>query len=145
MATFAALVAFCSLDVFRLHLMPLPPSAVSFLGIVLFVAGWWIIALVLRTNAFAATVVRHQEERHHALVDSGVYAVVRHPMYAAMIPVLVGMCLWLQSYAGALLALVPLSILAARIVLEERFLRRTLAGYDAYTKRVRRRLIPGIW
>jgi protein-S-isoprenylcysteine O-methyltransferase Ste14 len=145
MSAFAALVAFCSLDVFRLHLMPPPPSVVSFLGILLFVAGWWIVALVLRTNAFAATVVRYQEERNHALVDSGVYAVVRHPMYAGLIPVLAGMCLWLQSYASALLALVPIGILAARIVLEERFLRRTLAGYDAYTARVRRRLIPGIW
>lgn len=145
MASFAALVAFCPLDVFHLRLLPRPPAAVSFCGIVLFAAGWWIIAEVLRTNAFAVRVVRHQPERGHALVDTGVYAVVRHPMYAGIIPVLIGMCLWLESYAGALLALVPVGILAARIVLEERFLRRALPGYDAYTTRVRWRLLPRLW
>jgi protein-S-isoprenylcysteine O-methyltransferase Ste14 len=145
MASFAALVAFCPLDVFHLRLLPRPPAAVSFAGLVLFAAGWWIIALVLRTNPFAVRVVRHQQERGHTLVDRGVYGVVRHPMYAGIIPVLIGMCLWLQSYAGALLALVPIGILAARIVLEERFLRRTLPGYDAYTARVRWRLIPRLW
>jgi len=145
MASFAALVAFCPLDVFRLRLLPRPPAAVSLAGLVLFAAGWWIIARVLRTNAFAVRVVRHQPERRQTLVDTGVYAVVRHPMYAGIIPVLVGMCLWLQSTAGALLALVPIAILAARIVLEERFLRRALPGYDAYTARVRWRLVPRLW
>ena len=145
MASFAALVAFCPLDVFHLRLLPRPPAAVSFAGIVLFAAGWWIIALVLRTNAFAVRVVRHQQERRHTLVDTGVYAVVRHPMYAGIIPVLVGMCLWLGSYAGALLAVVPVAILAVRIVLEERFLRQALPGYDAYTARVRWRLVPHLW
>jgi protein-S-isoprenylcysteine O-methyltransferase Ste14 len=145
MASFAALIAFCSVDVFHLRLLPRPPAAISAAGIVLFAAGWWILALVLRTNPFAAREVRHQQERRHTLVDTGVYAVVRHPMYAGIIPVLVGMCLWLQSDAGALLAAVPIAILAARIVLEERFLRRTLDGYDAYTTRVRWRLVPGIW
>jgi protein-S-isoprenylcysteine O-methyltransferase Ste14 len=66
-------------------------------------------------------------------------------MYAGIIPVLVGMSLWLESYAGALLAAVPTAILAVRIVLEERFLRRTLEGYDAYRARVRWRLVPGLW
>ena len=145
MASFAALIAFCPLDVFHLRLLPRPPAAVSVCGIVLFAAGWWIIAQVLRTNAFAVRVVRHQPERGHTLVDTGVYGVVRHPMYAGIIPVLIGMCLWLESYAGALLALVPIGILAARIVLEERFLRRTLPGYDAYTARVRWRLVPRLW
>jgi protein-S-isoprenylcysteine O-methyltransferase Ste14 len=145
MATFAALVAFCAVDVFRLHLLPRPAGAVSLAGIILFVAGWWLVNLVLTTNAFATTVVRHQEERRHALVDTGPYRVVRHPMYAGILPVLIGMCLWLESYAGALLALVPISILAARIVLEERFLRRALDGYGAYTARVRWRLVPGLW
>jgi protein-S-isoprenylcysteine O-methyltransferase Ste14 len=145
MASFAALIAFCPLDVFRLHLLPRPPAVLSLLGIALFVAGWWIIAVVLRTNAFAATVVRHQPERSHALVDTGIYAVVRHPMYAGIIPVLVGMCLWLGSYAGALLVVVPVAILAVRIRLEERLLRSTLPGYHAYTGRVRWRLVPGVW
>ncbi|HEV7587644.1 MAG TPA: isoprenylcysteine carboxylmethyltransferase family protein [Longimicrobium sp.] len=145
MASFAALIAFCAVDAFHLRLLPRAAAGVSFAGLVLFAGGWWIIAQVLRTNAFAVRVVRHQQERRHTLVDTGVYAVVRHPMYAGIIPVLIGMCLWLESYAGALLALVPIGILAGRIVLEERFLRRTLAGYEAYAGRVRWRLIPGVW
>lgn len=145
MASFAALVAFCSADVWRLRLLPAPPFGVRLAGLALFVAGWWIVGLVLRTNAFAATVVRHQSERAHRVVDTGVYRVVRHPMYAAMIPVMAGMGLWLGSTAGALLATVPVGILAARIVVEERFLRRTLPGYGDYAARVRWRMIPGLW
>jgi protein-S-isoprenylcysteine O-methyltransferase Ste14 len=145
MASYAALVAFCSVDVFHLRLLPRPPAALSLAGLLLFVAGWWIVGLVLKTNAFAAREVRHQPERRHTLVDTGVYAIVRHPMYAGIVPVMIGMCLWLQSYAGALLVAVPTAILAIRIGHEERFLRRTLDGYDAYTARVRWRLVPGLW
>lgn len=145
MASFAALVAFCSADVWHLRLLPPPPFAVRLAGLVLFVFGWWVAGLVLKHNAFAVTTVRHQAERGHHVVDTGVYRVVRHPLYASMIPVMVGMGLWLGSTAGALLAVVPMGILAARIVLEERFLRRTLSGYDDYAARVRWRLIPGVW
>jgi protein-S-isoprenylcysteine O-methyltransferase Ste14 len=145
MASFAAQIAFCSADVFHLRLLPRPPLALSLAGLLLFAAGWWIAGLTVKVNAFAAVAVRHQEERRHTVVDTGVYAVVRHPMYAGTAAVMVGMGLWLGSYAGALLALVPIALLAARIVLEERFLRRTLAGYDDYTRRVRWRLVPGLW
>ncbi len=93
MLTFAGLVAFTALDVFRLHLLPKPGVLVSTAGIVVFVIGWWMVALSLATNAFAVTVVRHQEERHHTVVDSGLYGVVRHPMYLGLVGVLVGMCL----------------------------------------------------
>jgi protein-S-isoprenylcysteine O-methyltransferase Ste14 len=145
MASFAALVAFCAADVWRLHLLPAPPVVLSAAGLAAFAFGWWICARVLLTNAFATTVVRHQEERAHRVVDTGVYAVVRHPMYAAQIPLLAGMGLWLGSTAGALAAAVPMAILAVRIVFEERFLRGHLDGYADYTRRVRWRLVPGLW
>lgn len=145
MASFAALIAFCSADVFHLRLLPRPPLAVSVAGLLLFAAGWWIAGLTVKVNAFAAVAVRHQPERRHTVVDTGVYAVVRHPMYAGTAGVMVGMGLWLGSYAGALLALVPIALLAVRIVLEERFLHRTLPGYDEYARRVRWRLVPGLW
>ena len=118
---------------------------VSSLGLVLVVVGWVIIALVFRENSFAAPVVKHQEEREHKVVDTGVYAIVRHPMYAGIFVFNVGMALWLESYAGALAALVPIGLLAVRIVFEERFLREELPGYEAYTERVRYRLIPFVW
>ncbi len=143
--SFVGLIVFMSLDVHRFHLMAKPRILVSLLGLVLFVAGWWIMTLALKENAFATPVVKHQEERHQTVIDSGVYSVVRHPMYAGAIPLLVGMSLWLESYAAALLASIPIGMLVVRILVEERFLRRELPGYDAYTKRVRHRLIPFLW
>jgi len=96
-------------------------------------------------NPFAVSVVRLQEERMQTVIDSGVYGVVRHPMYAGTIPLLVGMSLWLESYAAAVLAIIPVSTLVLRIRIEEEFLRRELKGYEEYTKRVRYRLIPFLW
>jgi len=64
---------------------------------------------------------------------------------SASIPLLIGMPLWLESYAAAMLASVLIGMLVLRILVEEQFLRRELKGYDAYTKRVRYRLIPLLW
>jgi Phospholipid methyltransferase len=106
---------------------------------------WWIMTLALRENAFAAPVVKHQEDRQQTVIDSGVYAVVRHPMYAGGVLLLVGMPLWLESYPAAMLASGPIGMLVVRIPVEEQLLRRELAGYDAYTARARYRLIPFLW
>jgi protein-S-isoprenylcysteine O-methyltransferase Ste14 len=144
-ATFVGVIVFIPLDVFRLHLLGKPGPFVSSVGLVLFVAGWWIMALALKENAFAAPVVKHQAERHQTVIDTGVYGLVRHPMYAGAVLLLVGMPLWLESYAATLLASVPIGTLAVRILVEEQFLRRELQGYDAYTQRVRYRLIPFLW
>jgi protein-S-isoprenylcysteine O-methyltransferase Ste14 len=66
-------------------------------------------------------------------------------MYAGGAVLLVGMTLWLESYAAALATLVPIGLLAVRIVFEERFLSAALEGYDAYRARVRWRLVPFVW
>jgi protein-S-isoprenylcysteine O-methyltransferase Ste14 len=58
---------------------------------------------------------------------------------------MLGMPLWLESYPGALLALLPIATLAVRISIEERFLLKALPGYADYRRRVRYRLIPGVW
>ena len=138
-------IVFIPLDVFRFHLVSKPGELVSLLGLALYVAGWWIMTLAMKVNPFAVTVVRFQEERHQRVIDTGVYAVVRHPMYAGFVPMVVGPALWLGSYFAALLAIVPIAVLAVRSVFEERFLKRELKGYDAYTKKVRYRLIPFVW
>lgn len=144
-AEFLGVIVFIPLDVFRFHLMGKPGPVASSLGLLLFVAGWWIISLAFKENTFAAPVVKHQEERQQTVIDAGVYSIVRHPMYAGAALVLIGMPLWLESYAAALLASVPIGTLAVRILVEEQFLRRELKGYDAYTERVRYRLIPFLW
>jgi protein-S-isoprenylcysteine O-methyltransferase Ste14 len=145
LTSFCSLVAFIPLDVFRFHLMRKPGMLVSSSGLVLFVAGWWIMSLALKENTFAAPVVRFQEERRHTVISTGVYGVVRHPMYLGAVAVLTGMPLWLESYAAALLAALPIATLVLRIRIEERFLSRELQGYEAYRKRTRYRLIPLLW
>lgn len=145
LTTFLGCVVFIPLDVFRFHLLPKPPLLISSLGLPLYLAGWWLMTRAMLDNAFAALVVRHQEERHQTVIDTGVYSIVRHPMYAGIFPFLGGLALWLESYAAVILAIVPVLILAVRILIEERFLKRELQGYEAYTNKVRYRLIPYIW
>ena len=145
LAAFFGLIIFIRVDVLRLHLLPKPGPAVSALGLALFIVGWWLMTLALRENAFAAPVVKYQEERGQHVIDTGVYGVVRHPMYSGAVLLIFGMSLWLESYAGVIFAILPVATLVARIVVEERFLRRELKGYADYTKRVRYRLAPFVW
>jgi protein-S-isoprenylcysteine O-methyltransferase Ste14 len=144
-ATFVGLMVFIPLDVFRFHLLAKPETLVSSLGLALFVAGWWIVYLGLKENAFAAPVVKYQEERHQTVIDTGLYGIVRHPIYAGAIPLLIGMPLWLESYAATLLAGILIGLLGLRVFVEEEFLIRNLKGYDTYTERVRYRIIPFLW
>ena len=111
-----------------------------------FGAGWTVIAVAMRENAFAAPVVKHQEERGQLVVDTGPYRIGRvTPCTRGALPLTVGMALWLGSCAGVLLAAVPIGVLVLRVLAEERFLRRELPGYEDYTRKVQWRLIPLVW
>jgi protein-S-isoprenylcysteine O-methyltransferase Ste14 len=142
---FPAYFAFIPVDVFRLHLVEKPQLLVSSLGLLLAVAGWWIITLAFRENAFAAAIVTPQEQRGQIVVDTGVYGIVRHPLYSGVILLLIGIPLWLESYAATAVSVVPIALIVLRILVEEAFLRRRISGYAAYSERVERRLIPLIW
>jgi protein-S-isoprenylcysteine O-methyltransferase Ste14 len=142
---YAGTVILTALDVFRLHLLPEPGVLVSSLGLVLFVGSWFLITRVLRENAFASAAVRYQEERDQRVIDTGPYAIVRHPMYAGAIPLVLGLPLWLESYAAVLAGLLVCGVMSTRVPLEERFLLSHLPGYAEYVRRVRWRLIPGLW
>jgi protein-S-isoprenylcysteine O-methyltransferase Ste14 len=145
MATYAALIVFSAADIWRLHLLPPLPTLIRVLGLAAFVVGTGIVHNALRANAFAVTVVRLQDERGQVVAREGPYGIVRHPMYAGIVPVMVGIAAWLGSAAGMISAAVPTAILCARIVLEERMLRARLPGYEDYARQVRWRLLPGIW
>ena len=121
------------------------PFALQVLGALAILVSMYIIFLTVRANTFAAPVVKIQKERGHRVVSDGPYAVVRHPMYAGALILMVATPLLLGSWWG--LATVPLLIvlLAVRAVMEERTLARELDGYAEYTMRVRYRLIPMVW
>lgn len=145
LAIFLGSFVFTPLDVFRFHLLAKPGPLVSFVGLVMFVWGFWLNYLALKENPFASPVVKHLEERNQRVIDTGVYAVVRHPMYAGAIPLFTGIPLWLESYAAAFLAGLIIVLLVVRIRIEEELLKRELPGYEAYMERVRYRLVPFLW
>jgi protein-S-isoprenylcysteine O-methyltransferase Ste14 len=106
-------------------------------------AGYGIFFRVMQENRFLSRVV--EVDQKQKLVSSGPYAVVRHPMYAGILPLYLFSPLALGSYW----ALVPAAffplIIIARIFNEEKVLSRELEGYRKYARRVKYRLIPGIW
>jgi protein-S-isoprenylcysteine O-methyltransferase Ste14 len=119
------------------------PLWLEVLGGVLIAAGFAGIMPVFAANSFAAPSVRVQSEQR--VIDTGPYAVVRHPMYATAMLYLIGMPLLLGSWWGLLgTAIIALAI-SWRAVREENTLARELPGYADYMKRVRYRLIPGVW
>ena len=144
-AGYGAMLLVSSIDATRWHLWPAPPPAAAWAGLALFAAGWVLVLRALETNAFAVRVVRHQPERGHRVIDVGVYRIVRHPMYAGLCAVMIGVPLWLGSTMGLLCAIVPIAMLALRILVEERMLNGAVPGYAAYRQRVPKRLVPGVW
>lgn len=100
---------------------------------------WW----TFRENGFAAPVVKLQQGQR--TIDTGPYAIVRHPMYTSALLLFLGVPLLLGSWLGLALAVPFILAVAWRAVHEEETLRAELNGYDAYAKRVRYRLIPFIW
>ena len=145
LAAYLGAVLVVPFDVFRWRLLPRPPAWLSTAGLALFVVGWWIVDRALRANTFAAPVVKSQPERGQRVIDTGPYAIVRHPMYAGAVLLLVGLPLWLESITGVVASLVPIALLAVRIRIEEAVLRAALPAYESYAARVRARLVPGIW
>ena len=119
------------------------PRWVSVLGAILFLLGYVLYACVLKENAYLARTVK--VEKGQKLVDTGLYGVIRHPMYAATLLLFLSMPLILGSLLSLLVMLVYPFIIARRIQNEEQVLMRELPGYREYRKKVRWRLIPFLW
>jgi len=133
-----------ALDGKRWHLSEAPDWAM-YTGAALILLGFFAVLRIFRENSFAAPVVKIQGERGHRVIESGPYALVRHPMYAAAFLYVLGTPLVLGSWTGLLLVPFVMGLLIVRIFIEEAELRKGLPGYDEYTKRVRYRLVPRIW
>ena len=126
----------------RLELSSLPP-ALRVVGAVLYLAANAVIAWVLRANPYASASVRIADD--HKVATAGPYRIVRHPMYASVIPYLVGTAPLLDSLLAIIASILLIGALGVRTIIEERELNQGLPGYTEYTAHVRWRLVPGVW
>jgi protein-S-isoprenylcysteine O-methyltransferase Ste14 len=113
------------------------------IGDLLIIVGFAGFLLVFRENSFAAATIGLAESQR--VISSGPYAIVRHPMYASALLVLVGIPIALGSWWALLVLTVILPVLIWRLRDEERFLVTNLSGYRDYREQVRYRLLPLIW
>jgi protein-S-isoprenylcysteine O-methyltransferase Ste14 len=119
------------------------PGSVAILGDLLLLLGWLGILAVFRANSYAAATI--QVTSGQTVISTGPYALVRHPMYAAALLMLLGIPIALASWWGALVLVALVPALGWRLIDEERLLLRDLDGYAEYRRKVRWRLIPYIW
>jgi protein-S-isoprenylcysteine O-methyltransferase Ste14 len=141
MGVWFVLMAF---DAQRFHWssIPLWLQAVGACLIAMAFIGW---ISVMRENTYASAEVRVQKERGQTVISTGPYGIVRHPMYAYALLLIVGTAFLLGSAWGLLGLFWLMPLLGARAVAEEDVLRSELPGYAAYASKVRYRLVPGIW
>ena len=127
---------------FRFDWYTLPVSVVIG-GAAAFLVAYILYAEVLRENAYLSRTIEVQENQK--VIDTGLYGIVRHPMYSVTLLLFLSMPLVLGSVYSFLIFLVYPFIIAKRIKGEEEFLEKELNGYSAYKKKVKYRLIPFIW
>lgn len=141
---FVAFVAMSVLSAFdhRFAWSTVPP-AVSVVGNVLVAVGLGASMLVVIQNSYAAANIT--VEAGQTVVSSGLYGIVRHPMYAGAVIMMVGLPLALGSYWGLVVLVPGIIVLAVRIHDEEDMLVNELAGYRDYMHTVRYRLAPHVW
>lgn len=119
------------------------PASVKIVACLLFVAGYGLYAEVLRENAYLSRTVK--VEAGQQVVDTGLYSVVRHPMYMATILLFLMIPLVLGSWYALLVFCCYPAIIIVRLLDEEKLLERELPGYTQYREKVKYRLIPFIW
>lgn len=141
---FLAIFPVAALDDGRFHWLPLPSWAVG-AGYILLLAGIGGFSWAQAVNRFFEPGVRIQTERGHHVVDSGPYAIVRHPGYVAAFLMFAGIALSLGSAWALIPAAAASALLVVRSILEDRTLHAELRGYPDYARRVRWRLIPRVW
>jgi protein-S-isoprenylcysteine O-methyltransferase Ste14 len=129
----------------RFSWSPVFPLWLILLGFILISLGYAFAGWAFVENRFFSSTVRIQTDRGHVVCDSGPYRIVRHPGYAGNILPLAGIVLALGSLWTLIPAAVALAIAVIRTALEDRTLQDELPGYRDYARRVRYRLIPGIY
>ena len=119
------------------------PRAIVWIGVVVFLLAYCLFGEVLRENQYLSRVIEVQEDQ--TVVDTGLYGIVRHPMYTATVLLFLSMPLVLNSLISFIIMLVYIPIIVKRIKNEEEVLEQELKGYKEYKQKVKYRLIPFIW
>ena len=119
------------------------PVAVTVIAAVLLLAGYGLYMEVMRENAYLSRTVEVQEGQK--VIDTGLYGIVRHPMYFATVIMFLAIPLVLDSWTGFIIFLVYPFLMVKRIRNEEEVLEEGLAGYKEYKEKVKYRMIPFVW
>ena len=119
------------------------PKSVSIIASAIFLLGYVFYAEVLRENTYLSRTIEVQENQR--VIDTGLYSIVRHPMYSATLLLFLSMPIVLGSVYAFLIFMAYPFIIAKRIKHEEEFLQKELHGYSEYIQKVKYRLIPFIW
>jgi protein-S-isoprenylcysteine O-methyltransferase Ste14 len=133
------------LDSERQHWSPPMPAGVRLAGIALYLAGLAFALYAMAHNQFFSPKIRLQDDRGHHVIDTGPYAIVRHPGYAGMVLGCAALPLAIGSWWTYALMGPSAVFFLRRVGVEDRFLHANLSGYRDYAARVRVRLVPGIW
>jgi protein-S-isoprenylcysteine O-methyltransferase Ste14 len=142
--TILAIPIVAALDDGRFHWTHLPLWG-CVMGYALLISGMVGLTWAESVNKFFEPSVRIQIDRGHRVIDTGPYAIVRHPGYVSGFLVFIGMPLALGSLWALIPAVLACLLMVVRTVWEDQTLREELAGYEEYTQRVRFRLVPGVW
>ena len=121
------------------------PFWVQVIGGILLLTSFFLFFFTFRENSYLSPLARLQKDRGQKVISTGPYAIIRHPMYLAFLPFMVGTPLLLGSWFGAAFGALYMLLVARRAVLEERMLVGSLEGYKEYVQKVRFRLIPHVW
>lgn len=127
---------------YRFNLLPLPPL-VTYIATFIFLLSYIMWAEVLRENTYLSRTIKVVENQK--VIDTGLYGIVRHPMYTATIFLFLSMPLVLGSIISFFIFLIYPILIVFRIINEEKLLEKELEGYIEYKKKVKYRLIPFIW
>lgn len=119
------------------------PSIITYIAIIIFLLSYLMWAEVLRENTYLTRTIKVTEGQ--TVIDKGLYAIIRHPMYTASIFLFLSMPLVLGSLISFFIFLLYPILIIIRIINEEKFLDKELEGYIEYKKKVKYRLIPFIW